>query len=643
VLTENGIAVKPETVMSGSRAKRSDALSAPYKMSSTPPADMLIDGLIVRFAAEDAKARARANQTPPDGLLAQFYAVANTPMIFQRAMSMDAFVFRFMTPLKWEDTHQLIERLRQMPEIERVEPDARVKLNLTPNDPYFFDQWPLAPSDVYLGGINAEAAWDITTGSNSTVVAVIDTGITSPASFGNGRVLSGYDFISDTFTANDGNGRDADASDPGDWTNAGECGATDFEPSSWHGTHVAGTIASPGNNSSGIAGVNWNTRILPVRVLGKCGGTHADIVDGMSWAAGLAVPGVPNNPNPARILNLSLGGPAPNGCADSIYQETINKILGMNVLIVVAAGNNDDEAASYIPASCDGVVTVGAVDHLGYRSSYSNFSFEYRVALSAPGGDISYYGDESYGVLSAYNDGTTTPGQLSFKALQGTSMAAPHVAGVASLAIAIDPEQRAQMIGYLMALTSHAFAEDSECTANWPLCGDGILDAEGTLLGVDALKPYWLGYNFYNPDLNHYFMVGTGEEVDFVLSGVPGRWWDMEDYFLAWRDGSQGALPVCRFYGTPGVGPNSHFYTVDPGECEMIKNAQGWTYEGIAFYMKKPSNGTCPSNTTPIHRYYNNRWMHNDSNHRYASHLFDIDYMIQQGWTYEGVAMCAGG
>lgn len=179
---------------------------------------------------------------------------------------------------------------------------------LVPNDPQYTNQW------HYKGtyGIDAPAAWDIITGSTDIVVAVIDTGICNHADLA-GRYLPGYDFVSDVLVANDGGGRDGDASDPGDWITAAEdgsgyfagCGASD---SSWHGTHVAGTIGAASNNNFGVAGINWVSKILPVRVLGKCGGNTSDIIDGMRWAAGLTVAGVPANPYPAKVLNMSLGG-----------------------------------------------------------------------------------------------------------------------------------------------------------------------------------------------------------------------------------------------------------------------------------------------------------------------------------------------
>ena len=476
------------------------------------------------------------------------------------------------------------------------------------------------------------------------VIAVVDTGIVNANGFGAGRVLPGYDFISDPFSANDGDGRDANPADPGDYSLPGECSeASIFEPSSWHGTHVAGTIGAPANNNLGIAGVDWRAKILPVRVLGKCGGAWSDIVDGLRWSAGLSVPGVRNNPNPADIINMSLGGFSPGGCSGSFIQRAINSIKGSNTLIVVAAGNDDEEAAQYIPASCDGVLTVGAVDHLGYRASYSNYSVQNKVSISAPGGDISWYGRNEYGVLSIVDTGTTSPsGNFKGSYYQGTSMAAPHVSGVASLALAVDPDQSVQMIQAIMGATSSPFNQGAECTEYYPLCGDGIVNAYETVRAIELFKPFTIVWGFYNPDLDHFFRTGGIDEANFVFGGEPGFWMDTEDYFLGWRDESLGALPVCRFYGTPGIGPNSHFYTVDPEECEHVKEVGvGWSYEGTAFYSKMPINGVCPSETMPIYRYYNQRWQENDSNHRYATHLRDKELMVADGWVLEGVAMCA--
>jgi len=644
-LDREGLPVNRAVVDKANTSATATTVQPQATIASANVDDLMVEGLIVHFVDPQAAANANDNQAPAAELLQLLLDEVGTLLYFDRPMSMGSFVFRFDTPLEWRAAGPIIKRLSQNAHIKSVEPDVRFNVNFYPNDPYLFSQWPLAPPEFFEGGINAINAWDISTGSNTTVVAVIDTGIAVTHAFGFGRVLPGYDFVSDPFIANDGDGRDPNPADPGDWLEPGDCAVPHpARSSTWHGTHVAGTIAAPGNDRVGTAGIDWKTRILPVRVLGKCGGSMSDVIDGMRWAAGLTVPGVPDNPHPAQVLNLSMGAPSPFGCSSRLFRQVINEIKQQNALIVVAAGNDDAEAATFIPASCDGVMTVGATDHLGLRSSFSNYSFINRVHISAPGGDISYYGDIEAGILSIIDAGQKQPtGSVNYAYAQGTSMAAPHVSGVAALALALDPDQHSQMIGAIMRISSRQFPYGSECDFQYPLCGDGLLDADNTLQAVSILKPYHLVWGFYNPDINHYFRAGGYDEVELVLSGTFGHWIDTEDHFIAWRDASQGAVPVCRFYGTPGVGPNSHFYTGDAAECEKVKKDRGWTYEGTAFYVKLPVNGHCAADTIPVFRYYNNRWMHNDSNHRYVVNLIDQDQMVNDGWVMEGIAMCAAG
>jgi serine protease len=600
-------------------------------------------GLVVRFRSPDVQALSARNAPPPDALVAQLNSVAGGELSYQRAMSMGFHVFRFATPKPLSEAGAILERLRALPEIEQVTEDLRTSRDLTPNDAAFPTQWNMQSVYTYGGAANLPSAWTMTTGSASTVVAVIDTGITAHPEF-QSRILPGYDFISDPVNANDGNGRDSDPSDPGDWTAKHECGYG--EPaytSSWHGTHVTGIIAAAGNNWSGMAGVNWRTRILPVRVLGKCGGSVSDIIDGMLWAVGLEVPGVPTNPNPAQVLNLSLGGWSPSGCT-SAYEEALNRVRATGALVVAAAGNDDNESAYVVPAACEGVMTVGAIDHDGYRASYSNYSVVNAVSVSAPGGDISYYGTDGSGIYSTVNSGTKGPVASSYAYYQGTSMAAPHVSGIAALALAQDPQISPELLYYSIYLSSHDFPRDSICSSyaeTYLLCGAGIADAHQTLLTVMGLQPYLLVTEYYNVDIRHYFRTGARSDSAFILAGNAGKGWrDTYDYFLAWRDASSGAQAVCRFYAK---GPNSHFFTADAKECEDVKGYPGWVYEGIAYYMKVPKNGVCPSDSVPVHRLYNNRFIFNDSNHRFTTDMDVVTRMTQAGWIYEGVKMCGGG
>jgi serine protease len=370
----------------------------------------------------------------------------------------------------------IARKLALLPDVEYAEPDYMMRPMLTPDDPSYTAQW------HYFGpqGINAPAAWDITTGSATVRVAVIDTGITDHPDLA-GRWVGGYDFIADVPTANDGNGRDSDPHDPGDWVTANMCGiGQPAESSSWHGTHVAGTIGAASNNGLGVAGINWVSPIVPIRVLGRCGGFTSDIVDGMRWSAGLTVAGVPANTNPAKILNLSLGG---SGACGSSYQNAINAINAVGAIVVIAAGNSNANAANFQPGNCNGVVTVAATDRDGNRAFYSNFGSI--VEIGAPGGETNTNSPSpapQNGILSTLNTGLTTPGSPSYVYYQGTSMAAPHVAGVLSLMVSLDPALNFTQSLHLLQISARAFPAGSNCSIS--TCGSGIVDAAAALNSV---------------------------------------------------------------------------------------------------------------------------------------------------------------
>jgi len=348
------------------------------------------------------------------------------------------------------------------PNVEYAEPDRMMHALLTPNDTRYNEQWHYFEATA---GINAPAAWDKATGTG-VVVGVVDTGYRPHADL-SGKILQGYDFISDTFVSNDGNGRDNDASDPGDWMNAGECGGGEpaqFEGSSWHGTHVAGTIAANTNNASGVAGIAFNARIVPARVLGKCGGYTSDIADGIIWVTGGTVSGVPANANPAKVVNISLGG---IGACDTTTQGAINSARSRGANVIVAAGNENHNASQDTPANCSGVVTVASVNRSGGRSYFSNFGATVEVA--APGGDMRT--SASNGILSTLNTGTTTPGSDTYAFYQGTSMATPHVVGVVALMLSVKSTLTPDQVTSILQSTARAFP------ATCSQCGSGIVDA----------------------------------------------------------------------------------------------------------------------------------------------------------------------
>ena len=342
--------------------------------------------------------------------------------------------------------------------IEYAEPDRIMTHAATPTDPRYTDQWHYYDT---VGGLRLPAAWDISTGAG-VVVAVIDTGYRPHADLA-GQILPGYDFISTAAVGNDGNGRDNDATDPGDGITAGACGGGQpfsDQPSSWHGTHVAGTVAARTNNGAGVAGVAYNAKILPVRVLGKCGGYTSDIADAITWASGGTVAGVPANPNKARVLNLSLGG---GGACSATMQNAVNGARSRGAVVVAAAGNSAMDVRNASPANCTGVIAVAATGRTGGRARYSNFGT--LVAVAAPGGD------GASGVLSTLNSGRSGPLADTYAVYQGTSMAAPHVAGVAALMLAANTNLTPDVIAAQLKSTARAFP--ASCTG----CGAGIVNA----------------------------------------------------------------------------------------------------------------------------------------------------------------------
>ena len=309
------------------------------------------------------------------------------------------------------------EEMQSIPGVLCASPNYLLQALIQPNDTFYDKQW-------HYPQINLPQAWDVTQGSSNVIVAVLDTGIVSAHPDFSGRLIGGYDMISNPQAARDGDGRDPDPEDVGDMGSP--------QGSSFHGTHCAGTIGANGNDGQGVAGVDWNCRLMTVRCLGQGGGTIDDIAQGILYAAGLpnATGTVP--PQRADIISMSLGGPGLN----AVLEQACNQAAAAGVLLVAAAGNdNSDQPSS--PAAFDSVLSVGAVDLVGQRAPYSNFSPT--VDLWAPGGDMSAdrNGDNfPDGVLSTIAD---DQGNLFFKFLNGTSMACPHVAGVAALIKAANP------------------------------------------------------------------------------------------------------------------------------------------------------------------------------------------------------------
>ncbi|MDH3901497.1 MAG: S8 family peptidase, partial [Gammaproteobacteria bacterium] len=356
-------------------------------------------------------------------------------------------------------------RLAADPAVEYAEPDRLRWPLFVPNDTFYAQQWNLFED---AGGTRLPDAWDRERGAANIVIALLDNGILNHGDLDPARRMPGFDFISDPDMANDGDGRDADPADPGDWTAAGECapGEPAF-PSSWHGTSITGLVGAATDNGAGIAGVTHGTLLLMVRVLGRCGGFTSDIVDAMRWAAGLPVAGVPDNANPARVINLSFGG---EGTCSRIEQDAIDDVNARGTVVMAAAGNNAGDVAMTSPASCGGVVTVAATTRAGGRALYTNTGAG--VDVSAPGGDA---GD---GLLVLSNTGNTIPAADDFSLAAGTSYATAHVSGIAALVLSVNADLNPLQVGDILAASARPFA-DASCAPT--ICGSGIVDASAAV------------------------------------------------------------------------------------------------------------------------------------------------------------------
>jgi len=379
----------------------------------------------------------------------------------------------FMQQLKTanSETYQKLRTLRQIKDIrlrenvEFAEPNFIRRALRVPNDQYYNAQW-------HYPAINLPQAWDITTGSrieSDVIVSVIDTGVYLAHPDFNGQLVGGYDFISDPDNAVDGNGIDDNPDDPGDGQNNPL--VTTATPSSWHGTHVAGTIAARSNDGSGVAGVSWNAKIMPMRVLGALGGTSYDINQALRFSAGLPNDSGTVPPQAADIINLSLGG----GGYSQAEQDIYNQLYAQGVIVVAAAGNENTSQLSY-PASYDGVISVSAMDFNKLRAPYSNFGP--RIDVGAPGGNPR--ADENQdqypdGVLSAVVDPSNGTLKPAWNFNVGTSMASPHVAGVFALMRAVHPTISPSDIDSLLA--SGSITQDLGAAGRDDIYGHGFIDA----------------------------------------------------------------------------------------------------------------------------------------------------------------------
>jgi serine protease len=435
------------------------------------------------------------------------------------------------------DAQTLAAQLAADAEVEYAVPNGRRRILTAPNDPLYpaaaagvrvhgpdSGQWYLRASDgTLVSAIDIESAWARSTGSASVVVAVLDTGVRPEHPDLAGRLLAGYNFVADPIVANNGgSGRGAGATDPGDWTTAAEnsdrsgdffgcdpagTGAAVDTPSSWHGTGTSSLIGAATDNGVGMAATAPGVTLLPVRVLGKCFGSDADILAGMRWAVGLHVDGVPDNPNPAKVLNMSLGSA---GRCNAAYQSAVNDVIASGAVIVAAAGNSAGGAVG-TPADCAGVIAVLALRHVGTKVGFSDLGPE--IAIAAPGGNCVNTAAGSpclYPILAATNSGAQGPVGSGWtdsdNASVGTSFAAPLVAGTAALMVSLQPSLSPAQLRTALRVTARTFPttggdngdgtlvtqclapllgrEQLQCYCNTSVCGAGMLDAGAGVVAV---------------------------------------------------------------------------------------------------------------------------------------------------------------
>jgi serine protease len=494
----------------------------PVRTRAATPAESAVQAVIVKLRAREGVS---GTQTSSADAVMGLAKRAGLALKESHRITANLHVMHVLPTVAGEPMAATLARLRADPEVVYAEPDQRRYIQSTPDDPLYPDQWYLQNSSTTPSAVDAATAWDVTTGSNGIVIADIDTGVRFDhpdllrAGAGDGgRLLPGYDFITDPSIGNNGEGRGPDASDPGDWVTVAEANTLEFKgctvaESSWHGTRVAGILGAITDNATGVAGLTWNSWILPVRALGKCGGDDSDIEAAMLWAAGIHVDGVPDNPYPAKIENLSIGA---EGSCPASYQDIIDQLTQLGVLIVASAGNEGGLVAA--PANCPGVAAIAGLRQAGTKVGYSNLGPE--IALGAPAGNCGTAVAGAaclYSLDTTYNLGTTTPTTNGYtdqtNTNLGTSFSAPIVSGIAALMLAVNGNLKSSELIARLKEGSQPFPQTSIdntnptpppfchvpasptdvqnaeciCTLDDTTCGAGMANASGAVAA--ALRP----------------------------------------------------------------------------------------------------------------------------------------------------------
>jgi serine protease len=476
-----------------------DKLSRTPKTLAGMGSERVSNRLIVKYKAEDksriaamgftpGEERVRALNASGPGSLVRKHAV---DVAYVKSIGSQIHVMRTQHRMNRQEMEALTRTIAGEADVEYAEIDEIAYPHFVPGDPDYANQWNLKARTEAAGGANLQTAWGRRYDGTGVVVAVIDTGYRPHADFiradTSNNIINGYDFVSEDapgiyITANDTNGRDDDAQDPGDWVprSVGECKKAD---SSWHGTKVAGVIAAAVNNGRGMVGVAHGARVLAVRALGVCGGYTSDIAAAMRWAAGLPIDNVTNNtvPNIAKVINMSLG--SSSACSNT-YQEAVDAVRAAGSVIVASTGNSYSLQIS-TPANCKGIIAVTAHTKMGDNADYADVGVG--TALSAPGGgngSAGLPGEDGSGIDSTTNTGTTRPVTDTdgdgYRSNIGTSFAAPHVSGVAALLFEAKPTITVDEVMASLVNSAAPHPAGSYCE-NRPSCGAGLLDAQAAV------------------------------------------------------------------------------------------------------------------------------------------------------------------
>lgn len=588
--------VRDPVSVNASSPRLGSGLIIKYKSAAALP-----KGLSSRFAGQNAasvgflKASAAANKR-------------GISLLFDKPLATGGYLLKQSAPLTAVQRRELIREIASDPAVEYVEPDGVRRHMFLPNDVDYPVQWHYQNG---IAGIDMPSAWDLANGS-SVRVAVVDSGSTSHPDL-TPNLIGGYDFISNKLRANDGDGRDSNPTDSGDGVSASEAYWLCEQPyvgygSSWHGTHVAGTVAALTNNGLGGAGVAFGSKVVPIRVLGKCGGDTSDIADAVIWAAGGTVAGAPANPYPAKVINLSLGGFEPCSATE---QAAINIARGLGATIVVAAGNGYGNASDYSPGNCSGVITVAATDETGSKVASSNSGP--LVGLGAPG---------DY-VYSTSNSGNYAPESPTYEYWTGTSMAVPHVAGVAALVLQLNPAFTPDQVTARLKLGSSVFP--GSCSN----CGAGLLNAYGAL--VPPTFDAGTVFRFHDLKTGVHLFTATPGERDIILGALPWFLYERAAFKVQPQSGN-ASLPVYRFRNQEN---GAYFFTINEAEKNAVLQMPAFALEGVAWWARSPSSPG--AGTIPLHRF---RYTPSGS-HFYSYSPNEVAHIranLSHLYAYEGIA-----